>query len=182
MLFFCVAVVGLRAGELTVTAVISTTGRINAQINPRIYAGYPGFIVETKIENQSADSYVVVYPCCSWHECWTVQPANDFHILRWDCARNFSVKDVLNKGDGILFAFTVVAVRKDALIEGRKIKLGFIEASGMPNSPIIWSKELVVPELSNQFLDVRSEIKGIRKHTVTRGVQPISLKAQAGGH
>jgi hypothetical protein len=182
MLFFCVALVSLRAGGPTVTAVILSTGRINARINPGIELGTPGFVVETKIENQSTDSYVVVYPCCSWDECWTVQPRDDFHILSWDCAKNFLVKDALRQGDGVIFKFTIVANRKDTIIEGRKIKLGFIEAFGMPNSPIIWSKELVVPESSDQLSYVQPEIKGIRKHTVTRGVQPISLKAQAAGH
>jgi hypothetical protein len=39
VLFFCVAVVGLRAGGLTVTATILTTGLIKEGND----AGYPGF-------------------------------------------------------------------------------------------------------------------------------------------
>jgi hypothetical protein len=160
--FFCVAVVGLRAGGLAVTATILATGRINARIEPGIMPGTPGFIVETKIENQSTDPYVFAYPCCSWDECWTVSSGDYFHIQSWDCTRDFLVKDILRQGDGMIFKFTIVANRKDTIIEGRKIKLGFIEAFGMPNAPIIWSKELVVPDLSDQLSYVQPEIKGVR--------------------
>jgi hypothetical protein len=168
-LFFCIAVVCLRAGEPTVTSTILTVGIIKEGD----YAGYPGFRVETKIENQSADLVEVAYMLCSWDSSWKVAPDDEFLIPGWPCTRNFFTQTVLHPGDSMLFTFTVAAKRKDATIEGKKIKLGFIWQKGSSqgwnevkpdsNSPVLWSKELVMPGLGDQLLDSEGQMKVISK-------------------
>jgi len=163
MLFLCFAVVSLRSGGLTVTSKIMATGLIKSWNGVRSH----GFIVQAEIDKQSSDSYVVVCPSCGWSDAWTIPQEDDFYILPWSCESNRLTKTVLNRGAKILFTFTVLAKRKDAWIKGNKVKFGFIwqrwSPKGWPfgrpdsDAPIIWSNELVVPELSDQLLDGRVE-------------------------
>jgi hypothetical protein len=154
VLFFCIAVVGLRAGEPTITATILVAGTIKegefSGIMEREVAGHPGLRFEAKVENQSADPIELCYGSCSWIDQWEIVSDGHFIIPKWDCEKNVSIRRILHPGDKAVFAFAIAAEKKDEKIEGRIIKLGFIWG---PNK-VLWSKNLVVPKSSDQLISV----------------------------